>query len=147
MLIEQERLRDAQIVLAQIRYSAYVSQAALLSAMGRMEVSQLSTAVPLYDPVKHFKRVRNADALPWEPAIAAIDRGLGYPTDRGKAIPAPAPAATPTAIGPAGNPPPPAGAYALSGPTAPLPGTQPRNTPLRLDSTPDPNAPVPTARP
>ena len=147
MLIEQERLRDAQIVLAQIRYSAYVSQAALLSAMGRMEVSQLSTAVPLYDPVKHFKRVRSAGALPYEPVIAVLDRGLGYPTEKGKPIPAPAPAAVPTALDAAANPAPPAGAYATSAPVAPLPGTEARNTPQRLDSTPDPNAPMPTARP
>ena len=91
VLIERERLRDASIVLAQIKYSAYVSQAALLTAMGRMEASRLSETVPLYDPVKHFKRVRHAGALPYEPLIAALDRGLGYPTSRGKPIPAPAP--------------------------------------------------------
>ncbi len=147
VLIERERLRDAQIVLAQIRYSAYVSQAALLTAMGRMEASRLSEAVPLYDPVKHFKRVRHAGEVPWVPVAEAIDKGIGYPTNRGRPIPAPAPAVVPTSLAPPTNPPTPAGAYALTGPTAPLPGTQPRNTPSRLDSAPDPAAPVPTARP
>ena len=147
MLIERERLRDAQIVLAQIRYSSYVSQAALLSAMGRMEASQLSRSVPLYDPVKHFKRVRSAGSLPWEPVFSALDRGLGYPTGRGGAIPAPAPATVPTSLEAATNPAPPAGAYAPSAPVAPLPGTEAPNTPLRLDSASDPSAPLPTARP
>ena len=91
VLIERERLRDASIVLAQIKYSAYVSQAALLTAMGRMEASRLSQTVPLYDPVKHFKRVRHAGALPYEPVIAALDRGLGYPTSRGEADSRPRP--------------------------------------------------------
>ncbi len=145
VLIEEERLRDTQIALTQARFSGYLAQAQILSAIGRLTgEALLQPGAPLYDPLAHFKRVKHEGALPWEPVIAAIDNVGAPPVGRRRPVPAPAPAASPQ-LKPALTPPPPAGAYAANAPTGPLrgflgPSTVAPNTPARLDSTTAPPA-------
>jgi len=91
VLIEEERLRDAQIALAQAKYSRYVAQAGILNATGKLEASLLLSSVPIYDPAKNFRRIKTLDAVPGEGLIVAVD-ALGEPA-AGKLKDAPAPGA------------------------------------------------------
>ncbi len=93
VLIQQTNLENAQLALVQARHDAYVAQASLLQAMGRLEARALVTGAPLYDPAKSFSRVKNAGALPWEPLIAALD-SVGAPS-----VGIAAPISTPAAAG------------------------------------------------
>jgi len=76
VLVAQEKLRDAELSLVQASHDAYVSQADVLRVAGRLEAVSLLRGLELYDPAKSFNHVKNAGAVPWEGAIAAID-GLG----------------------------------------------------------------------
>jgi outer membrane protein len=91
VLLQQSSLENAQLVLVQARHDAYVAEAALLQAMGRLEAQALVTGAPLYDPATSFNRVKTAGAVPWEPLIAALD-SVGAPSV-GVPRPIPAPAA------------------------------------------------------
>ena len=80
VLIQQQTLESAQLSLAGARHDAYVSQAALLAAMGRLQAQDLVAGVTPYDPARSFERVKGRGATPWEPLIAAVDR-LGEPAE------------------------------------------------------------------
>ncbi len=80
VLIQQQTLESAELALASARHDAYVAEASLLAAMGRLEVQDLVSGVGVYDPARSFERVRSRGATPWEPLIAAIDRA-GEPSD------------------------------------------------------------------
>jgi len=152
VLIQQTNLENAQLALVQARHDAYVAQAALLQAMGRLEARALVTGAPLYDPAKSFNRVKSAGAVPWEPLVAALD-SVGAPSVGVPApIPAPAapgqPFASVTMI-PAEQPPP-NGALSTAQPTTPAPNTTAPSTPLTLGAQPGsaaPAAPPPTPKP
>ena len=74
VLIADQDLRAAQVSLAQSLHDTIIAEAALLAAIGRLEARVLLPAVPDYDPDAAFQRVRLKGAVPWEGAIAAIDR-------------------------------------------------------------------------
>jgi outer membrane protein len=100
VLIQQTNLETAQLALVQARHDAYVAQASLLQAMGRLEARALVSGAPLYDPATSFNRVKSAGAVPWEPLIAALDSVgapfVGAPTPiLAPAAPAPGPASVP----------------------------------------------------
>ena len=78
VLIQQQTLESEQLALASARHDAYVAGAALLAAVGRLQVEDLVSGVRVYDPVASFDRVKAKGATPWEPLIAAIDR-VGEP--------------------------------------------------------------------
>lgn len=80
VLIQQQTLESAQLSLSSARHDAYVAQANLLAAMGRLEVADLVSGVAVYNPARSFDRVRAKGATPWEPLIAAIDR-VGEPSE------------------------------------------------------------------
>jgi outer membrane protein len=133
VLIQQTNLENAQLALVQARHDAYVAQAALLQAMGRLEARALVTGASLYDPAKSFNRVKNAGAVPWEPLIAALD-SVGAPSV-GMPAPIPDPAAAGQASSgvtmiPAEQPPPTNGVLSTVQPTAPAPNTTAPSTPL-----------------
>lgn len=94
VLIQQQTLESAQLALAGARHDAYVAQAQLLAAMGRLDAADLVAGVDAYDPVRAFDRVRNRGATPWEPLVAALD-GVAGPSDAPER-----PAPPPTATGP-----------------------------------------------
>ena len=80
VLIQQQTLESAQLALASARHDAYVAAAALLAAMGRLQVQDLVGGVAVYDPATSFARVKAKGATPWEPLIAALDR-VGEPAE------------------------------------------------------------------
>jgi outer membrane protein len=141
VLIQQQDLENAQLALVQARHDAYVAEAALLQAMGRLEARALVVGAPLYDPAKSFNRVKTAGAVPWEPLIAALDSvgapSVGLPAP----IPAPAQPQNVTMI-PAVQPTPANGALSTAQPTTPAPNTTAPSTPTTLGAAPGPSAPA-----
>ena len=77
VLIQQQTLESAELALAGARHDAYVAQAQLLAAMGRLDAADLVAGVDAYDPVRAFDRVKDRGATPWEPLIAALDGVAG----------------------------------------------------------------------
>lgn len=74
VLIADQNLRAAQVSLAQSRHDTIVAEASLLAAIGRLEARIVVPGMQAYDPQAAFDRVRTKGAVPWEGAIAAIDR-------------------------------------------------------------------------
>ncbi len=81
VLIAQQTLRDAELALVQARHDAYVAQAGLLGAMGRLEARYLVGGVDAYDPAASFNRIRRGGATPWDGVVEALD-SLGSPRVR-----------------------------------------------------------------
>ena len=107
VLIQQQNLRDAELALVQARHDAYVAEAGLLGAMGRLEARYLVAGVDLYDPAVAFDRVKNAGGLPWDGLVEGLDR-VGAPKARPESAatqPLPAGAAIPTMRPPTGEEP------------------------------------------
>ena len=132
VLIGEQTLTGAEIALATARHDAYLADATLLNAVGRMEAENLVAAQPVYDPVAAFRKVSHAGALPWQPVFSQID-ALAAP-HRGPIDPIAAPklAAHPTSI--EGPPIPADAAPATDDPTLPIAHTTSPDTPVRVDS-------------
>jgi len=131
VLFAQNSLRDTEIGLIASRRDLYVSQAALLRALGQLEVAKLTTGTALYDPAENLRRVRMRSALPWDGAVRALDRL--DPLDQ-RQQPLETPARTPdlpVVVAPAGGMASPADSLPLAtqSPNTPLPGTT--GTPAR----------------
>ena len=126
VLIAQERLRDAELALAQARRDTYVDEAVLLNAMGRLEIARIVAGAPLYDSAAAFKKVKSLGAVPWEPLIQAIDT-LGAPMrpDPNRPIPAPGTTPAPATILPSAAGAPADAPYSTAVPTAPRPRAAP----------------------
>jgi outer membrane protein len=73
VLIAQQNLRDAELALVQARHDAYVAEATLLGAMGRLEARYLVSGVDGYDPADNSRRVRSAGATPWDGLVERLD--------------------------------------------------------------------------
>jgi outer membrane protein len=144
VLIQQQTLETAQLSLVQARHDAYVAQAGLLAAMGRLEAADLVSGVPLYDPATSFNKVKNAGAVPWEPLIAALD-SVGAPrVGEPRPIAAPPPPGAAVGMIPADQPVPTNARLSTEQPTAPAPNTTAPSTPATLGVSPGaaaPNAP------
>ena len=78
VLIAEQTLRSAEIASAQAEHDCYLAQAELLAAVGRLEAADLVADVPIYDPAAAFRKVWRKGAMPWEDAVAELDR-LGAP--------------------------------------------------------------------
>jgi outer membrane protein len=96
VLIAEQTFRAAELAVVQADHDAYIGAAELLQAMGRLNASALFETLPPDEVRKAFARVRNANALPWDNVIAALDNiggaragpGLDTPqTSLGKAGP------------------------------------------------------------
>jgi outer membrane protein len=81
-------LRNAQLALIGSRRDAYVAQALLLSAMGRLEAEKLvgvgtgPDQIEIYDPRTNFSRVKHKGAVPVvEQVVEALDH-VGAPSGR-----------------------------------------------------------------
>ena len=121
-------LRDAEIALESTQRDLYVAQATLLRHLGLLEARTILTETPLYDPDRNTRDASRRGALPWDPALRALDRvrkpepeirGLDQPALPGappQILPAP-PAATSSAM-------------ARQAPGVPLPGTTGAPVPL-----------------
>ena len=133
VLIGEQTLTGDEIALAQARHDTYLAEAALLSAVGRLEADNLVASQPVYDPVAAFRKVSHAGALPWEGAFHVIDGTLAPGRGPIKPIAAPGLAAQPHMVD--GAPIPDDAAPASRDPTTPLPDTTSPITPRRVDST------------
>jgi outer membrane protein len=92
VLIAEQTQRDAELSLVQARHDAYVAEASVLGAVGRLEARYLVTGVALYDPATSFDRVRHANSLPWDGLVDRLD-ALGAPrTSQASGPAAPLPA-------------------------------------------------------
>jgi outer membrane protein len=74
LLIVDENLRAAQLALAQSRHDTTLSEAALLAATGRLDIATLVPDQPVYDPRRHFEKVKDIADTPFEPIVRAVDR-------------------------------------------------------------------------
>jgi outer membrane protein len=79
VLNAQQELRSAQLALVDARHDQYVASASVLNAMGLLEAKTLGNPVPAYDPETSFKRIKHAQAVPWEGLVAGLD-SIGAPT-------------------------------------------------------------------
>ena len=147
VLIAEQALRSSEVAAAQAEHDCYLAQAALLAAVGRLEAADLVADVPVYDPAESFRKVRAKGAVPWEDAIAGLDK-IGSPLpEHPKPLTAPDVASHPVLRD--GPQIPVDAAPATSNPTAPLPGTTSPATPPGLGDdrgapyTP-PSSPVPS---
>ncbi|HEX4182666.1 MAG TPA: TolC family outer membrane protein [Caulobacteraceae bacterium] len=73
LLNAEQELANSRVSLVQGRHDEYVAQAALLSAMGLLEVRFLIPGSETDDPVSPLGRAEKVGATPWQGAMAAID--------------------------------------------------------------------------
>lgn len=85
VLYAQSSLRETEIALLGSRRDLYVAEANLLRHLGQLEVGKLLTGTGLHDPTAHFRKAEQRGALPWDPAIRALDR-IGGPSQRQQRI-------------------------------------------------------------
>ena len=130
IVIAEQSLVSAESALAVAHHDAYVAEAAVLSAMGSLELRYLVPDAPLYDPARSFRRVSHKGAVPWEGLVAAVDN-LGSPSP-GAQRPIPAPRVDPQPRIAAASDGPPVLRPALSLQTAPFPNTTSPGTPETL---------------
>ncbi len=88
VLVAQETLRDAQLALIAAEHDAYVASASVLRAVGRLEVADMLTGAPLYDPSVHFREVEHLDQTPLSHLAASLDR-VGAPGAASRSLPLP----------------------------------------------------------
>jgi outer membrane protein len=79
LLNAELELANSRVELLQSRRDQYVAQAALLAAMGLLEVRYLVPDAKTYDPGEAFRRVDGRGAPPWTGVIGTIDH-LGAPS-------------------------------------------------------------------
>jgi outer membrane protein len=98
VLIAQQTLRDAELALVQARHDAYVAEAGVLGAMGRLEARYLVSGVDVYDPIAAFDQVKNRGATPLDPLVAGLD-AIGAPhTPAERPLPEPLPVTGPAVM-------------------------------------------------
>jgi len=116
VLITEQNLVNAQLLLLAAQHDQYVAEAALLRSIGRLEGAYLIANLPIYDPAAHLRRVSRRGVAPWTPITRAID-SLGAPGVGRRPAVGPSVIAAPAALAPAS--PPPAGALIETLPTSP----------------------------
>ena len=80
VLNAEQELRNAELSLVSARHDEYVAAAILMSAMGRLEARYLTPGVEQYDVTANGRAFSHKLGwVPWEPAVAIIDR-LGAPS-------------------------------------------------------------------
>ena len=121
LLYAQQSLHSVDVSELGAVRDLYVAQATLLRRTGALEVHTLLSGVPLYDPSEHLRSVENRNALPWDGAVAALDR-ITLPASGRQAIARP-PVATDPAIADTLAAVPPGSDFSRIQPTTPIPGT------------------------
>jgi outer membrane protein len=131
VLDSEQRLLNAQVIVATARYDRYAGQAVLLAFLGRLEAAAIDQAVAVYDAEENVARRRARQFGPFQVITKPIDE-LQVPSSRIRRAPEVAPAPNPV-VAPA-TAPAPEGALGSSLPTGP---TRPVTLPDR-DSPPPP---------
>lgn len=96
VLNQEQELRNAELSLVNARHDEYVAGAAVLSAMGVLDVRVFAADAATYDPKANFDKVRHSFGwTPWEPAVEALDHVAAprvierpAPSPEGQVIPA-----------------------------------------------------------
>lgn len=74
VLNAQQELRNAELLLVNARRDAYVAEASVLAAMGRLQAQNLIAGVPIYDPSYTVQRRGLRDGeLPYEGLLERLD--------------------------------------------------------------------------
>jgi outer membrane protein len=83
VLNAQQELRNAELLLVNARRDAYVAEAQVLAAMGRLQVQNLIAGVPIYDPSYTVQRRGLRDGeLPYEGFIERLDNRGAFSLER-----------------------------------------------------------------
>ncbi|MBD8679976.1 TolC family outer membrane protein [Sphingomonas sp. CFBP 13720] len=136
VLDSEQRLLNAQLLVANADYQRYSSQATLLTYIGRLETALLSPANATYDATRNLERQKAKQIDPFQPVVSVLDRLARAPDDPRDAPLVPV--AGPTILGTPLNPAP----QRPLGTALPLPDA-PRTRPLP----PEDQAPPSTRRP
>lgn len=129
VLNEEQRLLDAQVIVANARYNQYAGQATLLAYLGRLEAAALEQGVPQYDAAANLKRQRARQFGPFQMVLQPLDKALKPSSSTRE--PQPLPAAADPAINAPTNPP----------PSGPLARTLPVETSANTPTPPQPGKP------
>jgi outer membrane protein len=70
----EQGIRDAELSVVNARHDAYVADAALLAAVGRLDVASLGLDARPYDPSRNLDRVRGGLGAVFDPLAGALDR-------------------------------------------------------------------------
>lgn len=74
VLDSEQRLLNAQLILASSAYNRYVNQANLLAYIGRLQASLIVQAVPVYDPSANLRQQRAKQFGPLQTVLEPIDK-------------------------------------------------------------------------
>lgn len=77
----EQRLLNAQVIVANAEYQRYASQANLLTYLGRLQAATLSPAVASYDMEANLERRKRQQIDPFQPFVGPIDRLARAPDD------------------------------------------------------------------
>ncbi|MEG3167884.1 TolC family outer membrane protein [Sphingomonas sp. LB3N6] len=77
----EQRLLNAQIIVANAEYQRYASQANLLTYLGRLQAATLSPAVTTYDMQANLERRKRQQIDPFQIIVGPIDRLARAPDD------------------------------------------------------------------
>ncbi|KQT35178.1 hypothetical protein ASG29_03440 [Sphingomonas sp. Leaf412] len=94
LIDSEQRLLNAQVIVANARYGLYAGQATLLALLGRLQAATLVPDAPQYDPAANLKHNRAWQFGPFEPLLHVLDRPQ-QASDRSRAAPVPAAPADP----------------------------------------------------
>lgn len=70
----QQGVRDAELSVVNARHDAFVADAALLAAVGRLDMASLGIGGAPYDPTRNFDKVRQGYGALVDPLAGALDR-------------------------------------------------------------------------
>lgn len=129
VLDSEQRLLNAQIIVANAAYQRYSSQANLLTYLGRLEAAAIDQAVAVYDAAENLRRQKRKQIDPFQPIVAPLDR-LARAEDDSRPAPVVEPAPSPV-VRPAQTPPPqrPLGTGLPVDPANPRPALPPEEAP------------------
>jgi len=97
VLNQEQELRNAELSLVTARHDEYVSGAAVLAAMGLLDVKVFAPDAAPYDPKANFDKVRHSFGwTPAEPVVEALDH-LAAPKVIARPAPSPEGEVIPTA--------------------------------------------------
>lgn len=112
VLDSEQRLLNAQVILASAAYTRYINQANLLAYVGRLQASLILQEGSTYDPNENLRKQRARQFGPFQTVLAPVDKLFRATiSDRGRAAPVVSEAsdtdikhaATPAPQGPLGN--------------------------------------------
>ncbi|MEH3102610.1 MAG: TolC family outer membrane protein [Sphingomonas phyllosphaerae] len=86
LIDSEQRLLNAQVIVANARYGLYAGQATMLALLGRLQLAALVPSTQLYDPTRELRRNRARQIGPFEPLVHLIDRAQ-VPSDRSRPSP------------------------------------------------------------